>query len=265
MRLKKPLLFITVIGLCIAGYVSPSYGQGKSNQAPGQNKDKGNANKDVIIGNVESVTDSTIVVEEKKKKTTTETAVDSKTKVIGTSKKDSIKKIKQNDKVAILSTPSGEIATSGGNIKKALKIFVKEGSGSAVPKKRSVHGVITNISGALLTIAHQVHRDRITSVQTTEGTSIKMKGVVDAAFSDLQIGQRIVAMGDFQTDATFLARRIHVIPGLATGIFKKQPVATASASLTPSATGSATPSATPTATSAPTPTATATPSATPTP
>ena len=266
-------VMLTIFVLTI--YVVPSYAQGKSNQAPGQNKSEtqnDNSNKgkkeDVVVGRVENVTDNKVVVEDKKDKSTKEAIVDSTTKVIGTSKKPiTLKSIKQNDKVAIVSTPNGELATDSGKPKKALKIFVKDASQSAVPKKRAMQGVITNITGSLLTLAHQIHRERVTNVQVPDGVEIKLKGITDATLASLQVGQRIVVMGDFQADGTFVVRRIHVIPGKATGIFNKQPVATPSGSLTvtPTATASATPSATPTLFFTPTPTATSSPTPTPTP
>ena len=69
-----------------------------------------------------------------------------------------------------------------------------------------------------------------------------MIGIEGATLADLSLGLRIAAVGDLNEEGLLVAKRIHVIPGKATGIFEKQPFTA------PEATGTATPSATPTAT-----------------
>ena len=83
-----------------------------------------------------------------------------------------------------------------------------------------------------------------------------MKGVVNASLANLQIGQRITAVGDVNNDGSIIAKLVHVIPGKATGILKKNPLAT------PSATLSITPALSPSPTATISPVLTATPSPT---
>lgn len=253
-------LYSLLAGLIITFLLAvPLYAKQDNKSAPpGQEK------KEAHVGNVESVTNNSIVVEEKHGKKT-ETVVDTKTKVVGAEKKLlRLRNIKIKDKVAVISSDSADVATDGAKKKKALKIFVKQltGTESAQLKRRAVHGIIDSIVGNLITLVHQIHRDRIYNVLVNEQTLIKFKNQISSGSASLQVGQRIVAMGDPQADGSLLARRIHVIPGKAKGIFRRFPIATPSAS--PTATVSPTLTIEPTVTSTPSPTLSE-PTPTPTP
>lgn len=198
-----------------------------------------------VVGNVKEVTADSLTVEGKNSKKESETEVDQTTKVIGQDKKAlRLRQIKLNDKVAIISSESADL----GKKKKAVKIFVKQASTSAQLKRRAVHGVVSSISGATITLVHQIQKDRNYIVTTNATTSIKLKGTQDATLASITVGQRLVAVGIPSTDGSLLATRIHVIPGNANGVFKKNPItpgsSTPSASLTPSLTGTVTPTVT---------------------
>lgn len=236
---------------------------GEKKQNPNASKEE----KNVVIGEVDEVTNKKVVVDDKKQNIKTEAVIDNKTKVVGQNKKLlKVSQIKIKDKVALISTDSGSAATDGAKIKKAVKIFVKPASPSAELKRRAVQGIIDGINGVTITLVHQIQRDRTFTVIVDSQTAIKIKGITDSTLDSLQVGQRIVAMGDTDGAGAILAKRIHVIPGKATGIFKRFPIATPSATLTlfptitstPSATVSGTPELTPTTT----PSVSTTPSAT---
>lgn len=250
------LLFLTVF------FLQSTYAKGKD-EAPDQtkkeeNSSQGNQNKTAEVGKVEEVSGNTIVIEEKNTRKRSESVVDKNTKIVGQDKKAlRVSSIKPNDKVAVISD-----STESAKPKKAIKVYVKkDASGSAQLKKKAVQGIITEINGSLLTVAHQIHRERITQVLVTGSTFIKTKDQVSspsasmessasAAPSTLQVGYRIVAVGDVDASGVLVARKIHVIPGRAVGIYRRFPIASASASpsvtATPTATLTASPSAAPT-------------------
>lgn len=252
--------FFTLLTLSFVLLIAavPLYAQGKSDQAPGQTK-----KSKAVVGTVDTVSSNSVTVSEKAGNKKTEVMIDKTTKVLGQAKKEmKIGAIKLKDIIAYISTDSAT-ATAGGKLK-VKKIFVKDASSSAQLKRRAVQGVITAINGNVLTLAHQIQRDRIYKVVVTGDTSIKMKSTTatasaglatsSATLASLAVGQRIVAVGDLNPDGGIIAKKIHVIPGKATGIFNRLPVATPSASLvaSPSTTPSASvlPSATPSATPA---------------
>lgn len=142
-------------------------------------------------------------------------------------------------------------ATQAGQLKKAIKIFVRSATESAqirMTKRRAVQGVVVNIEGSTLYLAHQTQRDRQYLVMFNQDTTVKIKGVENGTTEDIQVGQRVVAIGNVTETNDLVATRIHVIPGLATGIYDKQPVTpfpTATITPSPTATPSATPSPTP--------------------
>lgn len=253
------LFFVFLFSIYIS--TSALFAQGKSQNSPGQMK------KEVTVGHVEEVKKNSVVVENKKDKSIEESVVDNKTKVVGSNKKTlKLKDIKRKDIIAIVSSDGAQLATSGGKLKKALKVFVKEASVSAQMKRRAVHGIITAINGPIITLVHQIQQDRTYIVQVGSDTIIKTK---QSENGTLSVGQRIVAIGDLGENGVLIARRIHIIPGLAKGVFKKNPIATISATLTPSITGtpsaSITPIATPSSTLTPSPTSTLSATPTPTP
>jgi len=228
------------------------------NEAPGQVKKEEKAS----VGNVQRVTNNSVVLEEKKGNKKTETVVDKNTKIIGQDKKTlKLNSLKPNDLAAVVATDSG----APGQAKKAIKIFVRQASSSAqlkLSKRHAVAGVIIALDGSTITIAHQIHRERTWTLLVNAQTVIKIKGTTDATLAELQVGQRIAAVGDLNEEGLLVAKRIHVIPGKATGLFEKNPLATPSGTLTGTPTG--TPSATPTTTVEPTPTPTLEPTITPT-
>lgn len=225
----------------------------ESSQPPGQTKKETPTPPQATIGNVKQVTPDRIIVEEKKIKKQTEAVVDKNTKIIGQDNKIlKLEKVKPKDLVAIISTESGT-PTDGLKIKKVLKIYVRQATDSAQTKQSKRHalqGLITNISGEIITLAHQIHRERVYTLLVDAQTVIKIKGTETASLADLAVGQRIAAVGDLNEEGIIVAKRIHVIPGKATGLFEKYPVATPSATITPTST----PSATPTEEPSPTPT-----------
>lgn len=239
-RFARVLLILMAL-LLVAGVNLSVLAKGKPEAPPGQAKK-------ATVGNVEEVSGNTLTVSDKGKKET-KAEVGKTTKLVGQDKKiSSVKQIKVKDKVAILSEESSD----SGKIKKAVKVFVKEATAAAQLKKKAVHGVITGISGSTLTVAHQIQRERINQVLVTASTLIKMKSsgvgseaTGSAGAGGLTVGMRIVAVGEPNAAGALVARRIHVIPGKATGIFRRLPVASpsgtpATTSGTP-ATGSGTP------------------------
>ena len=162
--------------------------------------------------------------------------------------------VKPKDKAIIVA--EDETATSGAKLKKALKVFVRTAteSASVAPKRKAVQGLVSSIEGQIITLVHQTQRDRQTKVTAGDTTVIKIKGVTEATFAQIQVGNRIIAVGDNDDSGGIIAKKIYVIPGKATGLFVKQPAPTQIS--TPSATPVAilTPTATPTATLAPSPT-----------
>jgi len=150
--------------------------------------------------------------------------------------------------------------STGSSITKAqlklAKMEAKVASAATSLNRHAVSGVIIEVSGQTITLAHQIQRDREFIVYTNEFTIVTSKGN-EVTLATLAPGMRIAAVGHPQDDG-ILAKRIHVIPGLATGVFTKNPVATLSATpslgSTPSATPTSTASATPTETLTPTPT-----------
>ena len=228
--------------------VTPLYGQGKSDQSPGQQKkEEKTAGQKVTIGSVDKVTENSVTVENKKDKQKTEALIDKATKLIGANNKPvKLGALKLKDLIAIISSDSAA-ATSGGKLK-VKKIFVKEASSSAQLKRRAVMGVITNIQGNTLTLTHQIQRDRTYTVIVSEQTIIHQKtseASGSATLASLSVGMRIAAVGDLNEGGGIIAKRIHIIPGKATGVFNKNPPSTPSASLIASPSGSSSPSASP--------------------
>ncbi|KKS83768.1 MAG: hypothetical protein UV59_C0032G0016 [Candidatus Gottesmanbacteria bacterium GW2011_GWA1_43_11] len=229
--------------------VTPLHGQGKSNQAPGQQKKEAQkaVEQKVTIGSLDTVTENSVIIENKKNKQKTEALIDKTTKVIGANNKPvKLGTLKLKDLIALISSDSA-VATRGAKLK-VKKIFVKEASSSAQLKRRAVMGVITNIQGNTLTLTHQIQRDRTYIVIVSEQTIIHQKASEasgSATLASLSVGMRIAAVGDLNEGGGIIAKRIHIIPGKATGVFNKNPLATPSASLIASPSAIATPSALP--------------------
>ncbi len=137
----------------------------------------------------------------------TDVITDLKTKIVG-------QKIRLNSKVAVVSN----IASGSGEAKKAVKVYVKDGTASGKLKRRAVQGVITGISGDVITLSHQIKRDREFKVLTDAQTVVKSKKTASESAA-LTVGLRIVAVGT-PTEGGILAKLIHIIPGKAKGVFK---------------------------------------------
>ncbi len=150
--------------------------------------------------------------------------------------------------VEILSQESSPESSLGKDLKRK-NMEIKQASSEAQLKRHAVAGVIIDISGGVITLAHQIQRERTYTIYFNNSTEISMKdnNSTESAglSSELSIGMRIAVVG-IPTDTGLIATRIHVIPGKAVGVFRKQPVATTSAtpiiSITPMET--ATPEAT---------------------
>lgn len=242
-------VFVLVSGNAYAK--SENSGSGNSGSASVGGNSNSESHGKASVGDVKEVNPNKITIEEKKTNKKVEADVDSSTEIIHQGNKGpslnkgkgSINSIKKDDRIAIVGTESA--TEHKGKIGKALKIFIKEATTSGQSKRRAIQGVVLSIDGTTINIAHQIHRDRTNSVFTDSATIFKIKGIENGSIADVKAGNRIVAMGE-ATNSGILARRVHVIPGKATGIFRRLPVSTSSG--TPSASPSATPSATPEAT-----------------
>jgi hypothetical protein len=147
-------------------------------------------------------------------------------------------------------------ATPAGQLKKAIKIFIRNATESAqirMAKRRAVQGVVINIEGSTIYLAHQTQRERQFSVLFNDQTTVKIPGMENATTANVKVGQRIVVVGKTTDTGDLLATRIMVIPGSATGLLNKQPV-TPFPTKIPTPTLISTPSATLTPTLTPTPT-----------
>ncbi|OGD54544.1 hypothetical protein A3J78_02180 [Candidatus Beckwithbacteria bacterium RBG_13_35_6] len=210
--------------------------------------------KQAIVGNIDEVTTDSLIVIDKKGKIKVKTNLDQETPIIGQDKNQlKIKDLKTKDRTAIV-TEEG-IATKSPRLKKALKVYQKEATYSAQLKRRAVQGIIIILNKPLITLAHQTQRERHFNILTNDDTEYKVKNVAISSFADLKLGDRIMAVGDIDEIGNITAKRIHLIPGKAIGIFKKLPVATESAQLSPSpiSTVSASPSPLASASATPSP------------
>lgn len=249
--MKKILFGVVPIVFLFAILAIPLYGKGNDNQSSTK----------AVLGLVEHVRGNTLVVDDKKEGTM-EAEIDKKTKFIGNGKRLlRLSNIKPKDIVAIVGSESERFATNGAKLKQALKVFVKEGSSSAQLKRRAIYGVIQAINASSITLVHPIHQERTFTLLVDDKTRIKMKGNDHATLSDLKVGMRIAAVGELNNQGALVAKLIHVIPGLAKGIFNKHPLATPSATLTATPTATLTPSitASPSVTLSPSPTATSSP------
>lgn len=239
-KVVKVLFLVCFFTLVSVGIIMPSFAKGKD-EAPGHMKK--DSESQTIIGNIDEVKGDKVIVEEKKDKRKEEAIIDKTTKVVGKDNKSlKLKELKLKDMIAIIATDSGKVASDGAKIKKAIKVFVKSATESASLKRRAVHGIISNISGNQITVVHQIHNDRVYTFSINENTIIKSKSKIVSS-SSLQVGQRIVAVGDL-SEGGLVAKLVHIIPGKAIGVFRRSGVATPSATIFPSPGITATPSVT---------------------
>lgn len=198
---------------------------GSNDNGGSDNGEKGKA----LIGQVEKMTGQKITLKNDQEASGESVEIDQKTKIVG--------KLKVDDKIAAIW--ENETASGEGGLKRAIKIFVKPASESgelSQSKREAIQGIVTNISGNTLTVTHQIQRNRVFTVILNSQTVIKFNGVADATASAIQVGQRIVAMGENTGNNTIVAKRVIVIPGKATGILEHEPLPTE----TPEATASPT-------------------------
>ena len=160
-------------------------------------------------------------------------------------------------KTAQLEVGTGSALLKGLNLKKLVATTATPG---ATLKRHALGGVVTSVADGVLTVAHQIQRDRTFLVYYNASTVVTGKGLIGATGASIELGMRIAAVGEPVGDG-ILAKRIHVIPGNATGVFEKNPISSPSGTTkpTPSASVSATPVVTKTPTVAPTVTVNATP------
>lgn len=221
----------------------------------GNNQNDNSQKNKATIGQVENVTTDAVIVEDQKTKKQTKIVIDKDTLILDkTNKKMTTPNFKLKDKVAVIASDSGLVDKKE---IKALKVYVRQATDSAQigqKKRHAIQGVINAINGQLITLVHQIQRERVSNIMVNAATVIKMKGKLTASLSDLVVGQRIVAVGDLDESNLLVAKLIHIIPGKAVGIFKKQPLATPSAiiSETPTPTASTTPTIEPTIIETPT-------------
>ena len=129
-------------------------------------------------------------------------------------------------------------------------------------KRRAVYGVVeqkvASDSATVLTLRHP-NNQKISQVVVTSETIITGKGLSSATVDNIQIGNRVVAVGTVDETGKITAKRLHIIPGLARGLFGTQPSTPSNKPATPPGlwkrvTGTPTPTVTPpTLTPTPTP------------
>ncbi|HOZ03544.1 MAG TPA: hypothetical protein PKX78_03565 [Candidatus Woesebacteria bacterium] len=111
---------------------------------------------------------------------------------------------------------------------------------TAEMRRHAVSGVVTSVEEGKLVLSHQVHRERVNTIYLNSSTIISSKGGVGLTVAEITVGMRLAVVG-IPSDDGLLASRVHVIPGLASGVFEKNPVPTGvdgDASLTPAPTTS---------------------------
>lgn len=138
--------------------------------------------------------------------------------------------LQMKDLLNIAGTDAGKLKNMN---KKLYKLELKQATGSSLLKKRrAVMGIITSISGNIITLAHQIQSDRIYTIVMDGNTVITGKltepvtedtDAENATSSGTQLAlepdTRIAAFGLPQADGTLLAEKIHIIPGLAVGVY----------------------------------------------
>jgi len=240
-------LFSLITLLILIFLITPSIAQaveqvlGKED-APGQIKKQETA--DVNVGTVEEVKPGKVKIKTKGKNAEIET--DENTEIIEkpSGKKLAPGQIKKNDKIATFKKDAQ--ATGSADL-----VLVKPATESAkFKKRRGIYGLVRNINGTSIVISHPIKDDPRYTIQVTENTFIKIKGVEGATIADISLNDRLTAVGNWDGDV-LVVKRIHIIPGKATGLFDKIATDSASPAGTPSATPTATPSASPVVTPTP--------------
>jgi hypothetical protein len=214
-------------------------------EAPGQIKKQ---EVEVAVGRVENVKPGKIEVMSRGKKIEVNTATGTAIIEKPSGKPLNLGQLKKNDQIATIATPSATATIS------ARLVLVRPATGSATisatlkPARRAVYGLVREINGNILTVSHPLKDNPRYKVQVIDTTLIKIKGLAAPTLADIKVGDRVAAVGNWSNDI-LVAKRVHVIPGKAVGLFER--ISTKSA--TPSATATPTATLTPTATPTPTP------------
>lgn len=215
----KTIFFILLLSFILAQPLGAQYYVGSVLGVKSETPNAGRgSSKKMTVGEVEKVTGNKITVEDKKGNKTKEIPLEGKVEILNQDNRPlNLGQIKPKDKVAII-TSEETPATDAAGLTNRFKVYVRQQSQVRETKRRAVHGIIANISGDLITLVHQTQRDRVESLFVVEDTIIKIKELEAGTLSDLAVGLRIAAVGDVNSEGVLEAKRIHVIPGLATGI-----------------------------------------------
>lgn len=218
-------MVVTLSGVVLGKQNTP----GKKDSPPGQeNKQEVKVN----VGRVDKVLPGKIQGQSRGKKF--EVNTDQNTQIVEkpSGKKLNLGQLKRGDQIATIADPNATTPS-------AKLVLVKQATDSAKPqKRRAVYGLVRQIDGNILTVSHPIKDNPRYKVGVAETTTIKIKGLVSPTVADIKVDDRVASVGNWLGDV-LVAKRVHVIPGKATGLFGR--IATDSA--TPSATLSASPSA----------------------
>lgn len=178
-----------------------------------------------IVGNVERVTTSSVVVEDTNKKKV-ETKVDRNTIIINDqNKKIDLQNIKPKDKAAIIIKDEYSDQTKLKNklpyvtkglkneVKNAEKIYVKKDESSTQSKRKSTQGIIKQIQGNTVTISPQSKEDNVNHFIVDSSTVYKINDNEKAKLTDLQIGYSAAIVYDVQNQGLPVAKLFHVKSG----------------------------------------------------
>ena len=146
---------------------------------------------------------------------------------------------------------------------KVQKMIARQASDAAVLKRSAVSGIVTGVNGSTLTVVHQIQRERVFTIHYNANTVITSQGDAESVIPVFTVGIRIAAVGE-PIGADLLAKRIHIIPGKASGVLLRRPLATGSAEVEASPSATVSMPATPSATIEPSPEDTVTLSPSPT-
>jgi hypothetical protein len=113
------------------------------------------------------------------------------------------------------------------------KMNIRTSTSGASLSRHAIMGVITSIANGVITIAHPIQQDRVSTILYNASTVFSVKGVAHTTALDVAEGMRIVVIGIPSNDG-LLAVRIHVVPGKTKEIIIRPPNATSGGSLLPS-------------------------------
>ena len=244
MTSKFLISVLITLSIIIAPTSALAYVQvlGTKDGAPGQakkNEKQAGVEVDVNVGRVEQIKDGLLSIKSQDKKF--EILTDVNTKVIEKPKGQAAAPgiLKKNDRVAIFATPSAE-ASRGAHL-----LLFKPATASAQPetRRRAVYGLVRQKNGSQIVVSHPLKDSSRFTIEAALA-KIKVKGIDAASAFDINVGDRVAAVGVWSGDV-LIAKIVHVIPGKATGLLEKVATGSASPTATPSATPTATPSASP--------------------